>query len=154
MRQLHPPLRLRFGLTATRSSGVENRTISSRRLAEAGEHTLDVSPLEAQFRVLGLRRRTGRAERGGLHARTGRSPLPCKSLSTSVFVAASGTVHPCTVYDRPLGNAYQRPLPEILATAEADDARRAVRADACPGCWSPCEAYQTILANLPRALAR
>jgi MoaA/NifB/PqqE/SkfB family radical SAM enzyme len=88
------------------------------------------------------------------HAKTGRSPLPCKSLSASVFVGADGQVRPCTVYDRPLGNAYARPLPELLAASVAVEARRAVRDDACPGCWSPCEAYQTILTNLPRALLR
>lgn len=86
------------------------------------------------------------------HVATGRSPLPCRSLSASVFVAPDGTVHPCTVYARPLGNAWATPLPEILGTAEAADARAAVAADRCPGCWSPCEAYQTILSNLPRAL--
>ncbi len=88
------------------------------------------------------------------HVRTGRSPLPCRSLFTSVFVAASGEVHPCTVYGRPLGNAWETPLPEILATPDAEDARRVVAEDRCPGCWSPCEAYQTILANLPRVLGR
>jgi MoaA/NifB/PqqE/SkfB family radical SAM enzyme len=87
-------------------------------------------------------------------ARTGRSPLPCRSLASSVFVAPSGEVHPCTVYARPLGNAWETPLPALLATPEAEDARRAVREDRCPGCWSPCEAYQTILSNLPRALLR
>jgi MoaA/NifB/PqqE/SkfB family radical SAM enzyme len=87
------------------------------------------------------------------HARTGRSPLPCRSLSSSVFVAATGEVHPCTVYARPLGNAYERPLGDLLATPEAAAARREVAEDRCPGCWSPCEAYQTILGNLPRALA-
>ena len=86
------------------------------------------------------------------HVRTGRSPLPCRSLFTSVFLAPSGDVHPCTVYGRPLGNAYATPLPEILATPEAEDARRVIANDRCPGCWSPCEAYQTILSNLPRAL--
>ena len=86
------------------------------------------------------------------HVRTGRSPLPCRSLSASVFVAASGDVHPCTVYGRPLGDAWSRPLPEILASAEASSAREAIAADRCPGCWSPCEAYQTILTGLPRAL--
>jgi MoaA/NifB/PqqE/SkfB family radical SAM enzyme len=88
------------------------------------------------------------------HARTGRSPLPCRSLETSVFVAASGEVHPCTVYGRPLGNAWDTPLPQVLSTPEAADALRAVAEDRCPGCWSPCEAYQTILSNLPRALLR
>jgi MoaA/NifB/PqqE/SkfB family radical SAM enzyme len=86
------------------------------------------------------------------HVRTGRSPLPCRSLFTSVFVGLDGEVRPCTVFDRPLGNAFQRPLPEILATAEAARAREDVARDRCPGCWSPCEAYQTILAQLPRAM--
>jgi MoaA/NifB/PqqE/SkfB family radical SAM enzyme len=86
------------------------------------------------------------------HAASGRSPLPCHSLSSSVFVAPDGTVHPCTVYERALGNAWATPLPEILAAPEADAARLAVREDRCPGCWSPCEAYQTILSDLPRAL--
>ncbi len=88
------------------------------------------------------------------HVATGRSPLPCRSLFASVFVGASGDVHPCTVYDRPLGNAWTTPLPSILATPEAEDARTAVAEDRCPGCWSPCEAYQTILSQVPRALLR
>jgi len=86
------------------------------------------------------------------HVRTGRSPLPCASLFTSVFVAPDGTVQPCTVFDRPLGNAYATPLPVLLATPAAEAARADVAADRCPGCWSPCEAYQTILTHLPRAL--
>jgi Fe-coproporphyrin III synthase len=86
------------------------------------------------------------------HVASGRSPIPCKSLSTSVFVAPSGEVHPCTVYGRPLGNAYATPLPQILASDEAAAARLAIAQDLCPGCWSPCEAYQTILSSLPRAL--
>lgn len=88
------------------------------------------------------------------HVRTGRSPLPCRSLYTSVFVAPTGTVQPCTVFDRPLGDAFRRPLTEILATPEAEAARQEVLHDACPGCWSPCEAYQTILSRLPLALVR
>src|SRR5262249_51264573 len=86
------------------------------------------------------------------HVATGRSPLPCRSLSTRVFVAPSGEVHPCTVYRRPLGNDYATPLPTLLASEEAEKARQAIFEDRCPGCWSPCEAYQTILSNLPRAL--
>ena len=80
--------------------------------------------------------------------------MPCRSLTSSVFVAPTGEVHPCTVYARPLGNAWETPLPALLSSPEAEEARRAVREDKCPGCWSPCEAYQTILSNLPRALLR
>jgi MoaA/NifB/PqqE/SkfB family radical SAM enzyme len=86
------------------------------------------------------------------HLRTGRSPLPCRALRASCYVAADGTVHPCTVYGRPLGNLYERPLAEILDGAEAVAARDVVARDACPGCWSPCEAQPTIVASLPASL--
>jgi MoaA/NifB/PqqE/SkfB family radical SAM enzyme len=81
------------------------------------------------------------------HLRTGRSPLACRSLVASVFVAPGGDVHPCTVYGRRLGNVRERPLPDILADATAADARRTIARDACPGCWSPCEAHPTIFAR-------
>lgn len=88
------------------------------------------------------------------HLRTGRSPVPCRSGSASVFVAANGDVYPCTVYDRRLGNVRERPLAEILAGPEAEGAREVIARDACPGCWSPCEAQPTLLASAPESLFR
>lgn len=85
---------------------------------------------------------------------TGRSPVPCRSLSASVFIATNGDVHPCTVWSRRLGNVLEQPLARILASPDADDARGAIARDACPGCWSPCEAYPTIVASAPASLAR
>lgn len=81
------------------------------------------------------------------YLKTGRSPLPCRSLRASVFVAANGDVYPCTVWDRPLGNVYETPLSAILATPAAEATRRAIARDRCPGCWSPCEANPTIVAQ-------
>ncbi len=112
-----------------------------------------------------LARRTGRLsavdwieraylERVERHLRTGRSPEPCLSGRASVFLAADGSVYPCTVYDRRLGNVLERPLHEVLAGATAADARRVIRRDACPGCWSPCEAQPTLLARAPGSLLR
>jgi len=86
--------------------------------------------------------------------RTGRSPLPCKALRAGVFVDVGGDVHPCTVYGRRLGNVRETPLYEILDTAEAEDARDVIARDACPGCWSPCEANPTIVASAPASLVR
>ncbi len=85
---------------------------------------------------------------------TGRSPLPCKALRAGVFVDVGGDVHPCTVYGRRLGNVRETPLYEILDGAEAADARDVIRRDACPGCWSPCEANPTIVATAPESLSR
>jgi MoaA/NifB/PqqE/SkfB family radical SAM enzyme len=86
------------------------------------------------------------------HLRTGRSPLPCQSLRASVFVSAAGDLYPCTVYGRRLGNVLERPLLDLLGAPEAEDARRVIAEDRCPGCWSPCEAAPTILAGLPASL--
>jgi MoaA/NifB/PqqE/SkfB family radical SAM enzyme len=88
------------------------------------------------------------------HLRTGRSPLPCKSLRAGVFVGAEGDVYPCTVYGRRLGNVLERPLYEILDGEEARAAREVIAKDRCPGCWSPCEAHPTILASAPGSLLR
>jgi MoaA/NifB/PqqE/SkfB family radical SAM enzyme len=85
---------------------------------------------------------------------TGRSPIACRSLEASVFVAANGDVHPCTVYGRVLGNVRERTLYDILDGEEARAAREVVARDRCPGCWSPCEANPTIVASFPGSLLR
>ncbi len=88
------------------------------------------------------------------HLASGRSPVPCLSGRASVFVAANGDVYPCTVYGRRLGNLREQPLGAILDGAEAAAARRVIAEDACPGCWSPCEAHPTLLASAPGSLLR
>jgi len=85
--------------------------------------------------------------------RTGRSPVPCQSLRSGVFVDARGDLYPCTVWGHKLGNVLQTPLYEILESAEAARARETIRKAACPGCWSPCEAHPTIVAAAPSSLA-
>ncbi|MHC4959481.1 MAG: radical SAM protein [Planctomycetota bacterium] len=84
---------------------------------------------------------------------TGRSPVPCTALRASVFVDARGVVYPCSIYDRPLGdlreNSYD--LGTVVRAAEARRAREAVVEDRCPGCWTPCEAYQSLLAGYARS---
>lgn len=87
---------------------------------------------------------------------TGRSPVPCAALKASAFVDPQGIVYPCSIYDRPLGslreNGYR--LGAVLGAAEARAARQAVREDRCPGCWSPCEAYQSLLDSFARPLQK
>jgi len=80
---------------------------------------------------------------------SGRSPVPCAALRASVFVDPQGVVYPCSIYDRPLGalrdNGYD--LARVLGLGEARSARRAVAEDRCPGCWTPCEAYQSLFTH-------
>lgn len=99
-------------------------------------------------RYLGLARR---------YLATGRCPLPCLSLSSSCFVDPSGTVYPCAGYDRPLGNlrGEEFSLGRLWSSPEVVGLQREIFSGRCPQCWTPCEAYQTILGNLwPRRRER
>ncbi|MEM8885257.1 MAG: radical SAM protein [Planctomycetota bacterium] len=80
---------------------------------------------------------------------TGRSPVPCAALRASAFVDAQGTVYPCSIYSRPLGalRDHDYDLASILRTDESKSAREAVKEDRCPGCWTPCEAYQSLFTH-------
>ncbi|MBF0262425.1 MAG: radical SAM protein [Magnetococcales bacterium] len=77
-------------------------------------------------------------------------PLPCRAVDTSLFLAADGTLYPCSIWDRPLGNLrdHAMDLTALLAHAPARACRAEIRAARCPGCWTPCDAYPTILNNL------
>ncbi len=84
------------------------------------------------------------------YTRTGRSPLPCGALKGHAFIDPTGTVFPCHIWARPVGllRDHAFSLPAVLGTAASVEARARVTADLCPGCWTPCEAYPTILENL------
>lgn len=83
---------------------------------------------------------------------SGRTPLPCKALASSVFVDATWNVFPCSMFDRSLGNLRENGF-DLDALWQAESSRtlqRDIAARKCPNCWTPCEAYQTILGNLFR----
>jgi len=88
---------------------------------------------------------------------TGRTPLPCHALASSVFVDSWGNVRPCSIYDAPLGSLrdHDLSLEKLYDATRAREMAREIRQGKCPQCWTPCEAYQTILGNLlPRPFRR
>jgi MoaA/NifB/PqqE/SkfB family radical SAM enzyme len=86
---------------------------------------------------------------------TGRTPIPCTALRSTCFVGADGTVRPCVTWDRPLGNLRDtgHDLAAILASPEAEAARRDIAAGRCPHCWTACEAVPSLLARWGRGAA-
>jgi len=76
-------------------------------------------------------------------------PMGCDALARTVFVAPNLTVHPCTIWERPLGNLadFGLSLERLLARAEVDAARAEIVARRCPGCFSPCEAVPSMVAH-------
>ena len=85
---------------------------------------------------------------------SGKTPLPCQAAAASFFLDASGTVYPCTGFSAPIGSLRDNDfdLQRIWNSPERRKVRKDVCEGACPHCWTPCEAYQTILARLPELL--
>ncbi len=83
-----------------------------------------------------------------------RSPLPCGSMAGHAFIDPAGMVYPCHIWDQPVASLPEQEysLERIWVSAEATQVREAVKAEQCPGCWTPCEAYPTLLMNLPESL--
>ncbi len=81
-----------------------------------------------------------------------KSPKSCKALISSCFIDPSGYVYPCTGFNLIIGNlkAYNYELKKIWQSEKANNARKLINENVCGGCWSPCEAYQTILGNILR----
>ncbi len=83
-----------------------------------------------------------------------RSPLPCQALSTTLFVDPYGDLYPCAVFKARLGSLLRMDLPlkQIWAGVRAREIRRQCRNDACPVCWSPCDAFHAISGSLLQSL--
>ncbi len=83
---------------------------------------------------------------------TGKVPLSCMALSSSCFIGPSGSVYPCIHLDKKVGNLRESDydLSRIWNSDKARKVRRDVLEGRCPGCWTPCEAYQAILGNMLR----
>ena len=93
-------------------------------------------------------------QRVGQYLRTGRSPVSCTSLSGNAFIDPTGRLYPCHIWDEPVGKLDQHgfSLPRLWATSRRAALRKDVVNERCPGCWTPCEAYPSILRSLPKSL--
>jgi len=81
---------------------------------------------------------------------TGITPIDCKSLSSSVFIDPYGNVFPCSIWDKKIGNIrdFNYDLIALLGNNIVKELFRQIQEKKCPNCWTPCEAYQSILGNL------
>jgi len=79
--------------------------------------------------------------------------LPCYSSWSSVFIDPYGNIKPCINFDKVISKLRDTDYSIIksLNTDKLKDIRDDIVKEQCPGCWTPCEAYQTILQNFPRS---
>jgi len=86
----------------------------------------------------------------GKYLESKKSPMPCHALTVSMFLDPDGNVFPCTMYDKKIGKIRDSNFPDIWSEKETRKTAREINALKCPQCWTPCEAYQSILANMLR----
>ena len=86
---------------------------------------------------------------------TGESPLPCTALSTSCFIDPYWNLFACSIWSEKVGNLRDDgfDLSDLWNSRRRRELREAVVDRRCSHCWTPCEAYPTILGNLARAVA-
>lgn len=84
-----------------------------------------------------------------LYLKTGRTPVHCASLRASIFLGPEGNVYPCTIFDKKIGNIRKSgySLDPLLSSKKYTQIRKQTGKE-CPHCWSPCEAYQSIIENM------
>lgn len=82
--------------------------------------------------------------------KTGVTPKTCKAIQTSCFIDSWGNVFPCIIYSKVLGNLRDNDydITKILDKQETKRVMKEVMMLKCPNCWTPCEAYQAIMANM------
>ncbi len=87
---------------------------------------------------------------------TGKSPLPCTALATNCFIDAHWNLYPCSIWDEKIGNLREAnfDLEGLWSAHRTREIRSEIVNENCPHCWTPCEAYPAILANLARSVMK
>ncbi|HEA69544.1 MAG TPA: radical SAM protein [Desulfobacterales bacterium] len=84
------------------------------------------------------------------YIRYGYSPLNCLAITSSVFIDPEGYVFPCSIWNKNLGGLRENrfDLRNIIHSPYSEKIQKRAFDLNCPNCWTPCEAYQSILGNI------
>ena len=80
-----------------------------------------------------------------------RMPLKCQALRSTLFLDPYGDIYPCSIYDRKIANIrdIEYDLGKLWrGKGKVEAARNDISRHICGGCWTPCEAYPSILGSL------
>lgn len=84
---------------------------------------------------------------------TGKTPVTCQALAGSVFLDSYGNIYPCSIYGKRFANIkdIDYDIEKYWQHQDIVSTRKEIEEGKCPHCWTPCEAYQSILAKLGRS---
>ncbi len=87
------------------------------------------------------------------YLKTGESPLSCQALKASLFIDPYGNIYPCTLWNKKISNLkdINYDLKNVWLSGRVKNLRKQIANNKCCGCWTPCEAYQTILGSFLKA---
>lgn len=77
--------------------------------------------------------------------------IPCSALKVSCGIDPYGNVTPCSMWKKNIGNLrdYDYDISKIYNLDEVRFLRHKIHVKKeCPNCWTPCEAYQSILLSI------
>lgn len=85
---------------------------------------------------------------------TKKNPLKCKALFSNFFLDPYGDLFPCVIYNKKLVNVrdIKQKFSSFWLGSEAKRLSYECSNNICPGCWSPCDAFSSIIGSLPKLL--
>jgi MoaA/NifB/PqqE/SkfB family radical SAM enzyme len=83
------------------------------------------------------------------YLKTGQSPMLCEAFAGSLSIDSSGNCFPCMSYPRSAGliRDYGYRLDRLWNSEAVRKIRDSIVARRCPQCWTPCEAFPTMLTH-------
>jgi len=83
------------------------------------------------------------------YARTRRSPVSCRALSSLCFLDPAGDLYPCAIFHKYLINVREMTgtFGELWRSPEARSLAGECARGRCPSCWNPCDAYSSMAAS-------
>ncbi|MFH1641550.1 MAG: radical SAM protein [Nanoarchaeota archaeon] len=75
--------------------------------------------------------------------------MPCTALNNSVYIDSCGKVAPCPMWGFVVGDlrTHNYDIMNLWDSKRAHIARKLINMGKCCSCWTPCEAYQSIVYN-------
>lgn len=82
--------------------------------------------------------------------KTKQMPMRCSALLSSIYISEHGDIYPCTIWNKKIASLRENDfnVKAILEKEVYKNTRQQIKKDQCPTCWTPCEAFHTIAANL------
>ena len=85
-----------------------------------------------------------------LYYMTKKNPIACSAMTSNVYVSEHGELYTCTIWNEKVGSLRENgfDLGLVMKNKRALELKKKISENDCPNCWSPCEAFPSILDNL------